>query len=131
MTDEDKIKLIEFYKCNPCLWDSTYQGKKKAKAKAKGLLFEQFEGKYSIDCTEKTFRNLQVAMVRELKKHSEGKVPSKKWKFFDYLEFVRSDFNPKKTSQFNYDDTEHEIQFYREHSSLWDHSVHDYRDRNL
>ena len=57
MTDEDKVKLIEFYKCNPYLWDSAYQGKKKAKAKAKGLLFEQFGGKYSVDCMEKTFRN--------------------------------------------------------------------------
>ena len=98
MTDEHKVKLIEFYKCNPCLWDSTYQGEEKAKAKAKGLLFEQFGGKYSVDCMEKTFGNLRVAMVRELKKHSEGKVPSKKWKFFDYLEFLRSDLNSKNKS---------------------------------
>ena len=43
MTNEDKVKLIKFYKCNPCLWDSTYQGKKKAKAKEKDLLFEQLQ----------------------------------------------------------------------------------------
>ena len=58
LNDEEKMKLIDFYKGNPCLWDgdNLYRKKKKKKKKAevKENLLLLFEGKYTIENLKKT-----------------------------------------------------------------------------
>ena len=50
--------------------------------------------------------------------------------FFEKLKFVKEIDKPKKP-QFNVDERELLIDFFKSHPSLWNHNTTDYRDRNL
>ena len=47
------------------------------------------------------------------------------------MEFLRGDLNKKKGVQFEADELERIIDFYRENAPLWNHHLNEYRDRNL
>ena len=93
-----KSKLIEFYKANPTLWDTSdqYYKNKVKRLLIKKRLVELFEDKFSEEHLEKTFHSLRTSMSREVKKLSSGVTPKNKWKYFDHMEFLRADLNKKK-----------------------------------
>ena len=72
-----------------------------------------FAEKYTEDVLEKTFHSLQTSILREVKKLDNGIIPKRTWKFFDEMEFLKSDLNKKKTVQFEIDEIERLIDFYR------------------
>ena len=47
------------------------------------------------------------------------------------MEFLKGDLNKKKTVQFEIDEIERLIDFYRENAALWNHHLVECRDRNL
>ena len=135
LSDDEKRKLIGFYKENPILWDSNnpYYKNKEKKESVKGNLAELFDNIYTADQFEKCFHSLRSSMLREVKKNAGLDVPSKKWKFYNELEFIIPDLTKekKKTTSFSNDETEELIEFYRDNPALWNHTLQDYRDRNL
>ena len=71
-------------------------------------------------------------MIREVKKNAGVEVPCKKWKFYTKMEFLVTELTKeKKKNSFSSEETEELIDFYREHPSLWNHTLEEYRDRNL
>ena len=134
LADDEKRKLIEFYKENSLMWDSNnpYYKNKQKKEDVKGILVKLFDNTYTADQLEKCFHSLRSSMLREVKKNAGLDVPSKKWKFYSDLEFIIPDLTKKKTTtSFSNDETEELIEFYRDHPALWNHTLQDYRDRNL
>ena len=85
LSDEEKVKLIEFYKANPTLWDTSdqYYKNKVKRLLIKKRLVELFEDKFSEEHLEKTFHSLRTSMSREVKKLSSGVTPKNKWKYFN------------------------------------------------
>ncbi|XP_057291198.1 uncharacterized protein LOC130613858 [Hydractinia symbiolongicarpus] len=134
LSDEEKVTLINFYKANPTLWDSgnIYYKNKDKKEAAKIDLVTEFEGAYSCDFLEKAFHSLRSSMLREVKRNAGSEVPSKKWKFYEQMEFIVTDLTKeKKKAQLSSDELEELIDFYRENPALWNHTLQDYRDRVL
>ena len=133
LSDEEKKVLINFYKENPALWNSSdpYYKNKVQRSLIKTKLLTVFQNKYTEDVLEKTFHSLRASMLREVKKLDNGIIPKKIWKFFDDMELLRGDLNKKKGVQFEADELERIIDFYRENASLWNHHLNEYRDRNL
>ena len=75
--NEEKFKLIEFYKENSELW-LTQGIRRSQKAQKKEELVEEFDRKFSIEILEKAFHALGASFLREHKKYQkEGKLPNK------------------------------------------------------
>ena len=91
-----------------------------------------FDQTYSVDSQEKTFHALRTAIIREHKKIAARQDPNKKkQKFYEKLEFLKEEIDKPKKPQFNVDERELLIDFFKSHSSLWDHNTTDYCDQNL
>ena len=75
LTDEEKLKLIEFY--NSELWVT--QGiTRSQKGLKKEELVEEFDRKFSIEILEKAFHALRASFLRDQEKYQkEGKLPNK------------------------------------------------------
>lgn len=134
LTDDQKKQLIEFYKGNPALWDSNnpYNKNKEKREALKNALVDHFEKEFTMEKLESTFHSLRSSMIREVKKNAGVEVPCKKWKFYTEMEFLVNELTKeKKKNSFSSDETEELIDFYRAHPSLWNHTLEEYRDRNL
>ena len=91
-----------------------------------------FDQTYSADFLGKSFHTPRTAFTREHKKITAGQDPNKeKWKFYETLEFLKEEVHKPKKPQFNVDERELLIDFFKSHSSLWDHNTTDYCDQNL
>ena len=132
LSEEEKIKLIKFYKDNKALWSSEVSFRnKEEKAEVKEEITKLFEGKFTDAFLDKSFHALRTAFGRELKKYKE-KEPKKKWKFFDQLSFLKEEFEKiEKKITFDVDERETLIDFFNSNSPLWNHHLTEYRDRNL
>ena len=72
LTDDEKFKLLNFYKDNRELW--VPQGVPKTlKISKKAKLVEKFEGKFTIEVLARTFHSLKAGFAREFKKYGDGK----------------------------------------------------------
>ena len=90
-----------------------------------------FDQTYSADFLEKTFHTVRTAFIQEHKKIAAGQDPNKKkWKFNEKLEFLEEEIDKPKKPQFNVDERELLIDFFKSHPSLWNHNTTDYCDRN-
>ena len=69
-TDEEKFKLIEFYKENSELW-VTQRITGSQKALKKEELVEEFDRRFSIEILEKVFPALRASFLREHKKYHD------------------------------------------------------------
>jgi Alcohol dehydrogenase transcription factor Myb/SANT-like. len=98
LNDEEKTRLIAFYKENPALWDSSnpYHKNKEKKEFIKGRLVNLFDDDHTVEHLEKTFHSLRSSMLREVKKNTGSEIPSKKWKFYDEMEFIIADLTKEK-----------------------------------
>ena len=96
LTDEGKLKLIEFY--NSELWVT--QGiTRSQKGLKKEELVEEFDRKFSIEILEKAFHALRASFLREYKKYQkEGKLPNEGWKFYECLLFLKHE--PRTSEKF-------------------------------
>ena len=85
LTDEEKFKLIQFYKQNSKLWVT--QGIiRSQKALKKEELAEEFDRKFSIEILEKAFHALRASFLREHKKYQkEEKLPNKDSKVYESM----------------------------------------------
>ena len=130
LTDEEKFKLIEFYKENSKLWVA--QGiKASQKALKKVELEEEFDTKFSIGILEKGFHALKASFLWEHKKdQKEGKLTNKGWKFYESILFLK---NEPKTSKVAFTSEEREtiITFYQIKPALQKHGMIEYRDQNI
>ena len=91
LTDEEKFKLIEFYKEDSEL--RVTQGiTRSQKALKKEELVEEFDRKFPIETMEKAFHALRASFLREHKKYQkEGKLPNKGWKFYESMLFLKNE----------------------------------------
>ena len=98
LTDEEKFKLIEFYKENSELWFT--QGITwSQKALKKEELVEEFDRKFLIKILKKYFHALRASFLREHKKYQkEGKLLNKGCKFYESMLFLKNE--PKTSEKF-------------------------------
>ena len=101
VTDEEKFKLIQFYKENSKLWVT--QGiTRSQKALKKENLVAEFNKKFSIEILEKAFHALTASFLREQEKYQkEGKLPNKGQKFYENVLFLKN--MPKTSGKFYID----------------------------
>ena len=86
-----------------------------------------FEKEFTIEKLESTFHSLRSSMIREVKKNASVEVPCKKWKFYTEMEFLVTELSrEKKKNSFSNEEIEDLIDFYREHPSLWNHTLEEY-----
>ena len=131
LCDEEKSKLIDFFKVNKALWSSSTNFRdKEEKVNVKKALVDLFDGKFTETFLEKQFHALRTAFNRESKKYKE-KEPKKKWKFFEQLQFLQDEIEKEKRVPFDVEERETLIDFYSSHPALWNHHLAEYRDRNL
>ena len=76
LTDDEKFKLLEFYKENRELWVS-HGVPKTLKIVKKDELVAEFQGKFTIEALERTFHSLKAGFTRESKKYGDGNEPKK------------------------------------------------------
>ena len=133
LSEEEENTLIGFYEINKPFWSSDSKFKdKEEKGATRYEMVKLFDHTYSADFLEKTFHTLRTAFIREHKKIAAGQDPNKKkWKFYEKLKFLKEEIDKPKKPQFNVDERELLIDFFKSHSSLWDHNTTDYCDQNL
>ena len=127
LSEEEKNTLIGFYKINKLLWSSDSKFKdKEEKGAARDKIVKLSDQTYSADFLEKTFHTVRTAFIQEHKKIAAGQDPNKKkWKFNEKLEFLEEEIDKPKKPQFNVDERELLIDFFKSHSSLWNHNTDD------
>lgn len=132
LSDEEKSKLICFYKDHKELWSSSINFRsKEEKSELKEELINLFEGSFTEDFLDKNFHALRTAFNRESKKYKD-KEPKKKWKFFDQLSFLAEETERvEKKTPFELEEKETLIDFFSANPALWNHHLNEYRDRNL
>lgn len=132
LSDEEKSKLICFYKDHKELWSSSINFRsKEEKSELKEELINLFEGSFTEDFLDKNFHALRTAFNRESKKYKD-KEPKKKWKFFDQLSFLAEETERvEKKTPFELEEKETLIDFFSANPALWNQHLNEYRDRNL
>ena len=133
LSEEEKNTLIWFYEINKPLWRSDSKFKdKEEKGVPRDEMIKPFDQTYLADFLEKTFHTLRTVFIREHKKIAAGQDPNKKkWKFYEKLELLKEEIDKPKKPQFNVDERELLIDFFKSHPSLWNHNTTDHRDRKL
>ena len=130
--DEEKFKLIEFYKHNPELWVTNQGISRSQRALKKVELFHAFEGKFQIDWLEKTFHGLRSSFLREFKKTKEEKYSKKPWKFYKSMLFLKEEqIAAMKRAVFSMEERAILITFYRVNPALWNYRLDEYSDQNI
>ena len=130
LTDEEKFKLIEFYKENSELW-VTQEITKSQKALEKEELVEKFDRKFSVEILEKAFHALRASFLREHEKYQkEGKLRNKGWKSYESMLFMK---NEPKTNEVAFASEERKTltTFYQTNPSLWNHEMIEYGNKNI
>ena len=89
LSDEEKYKLIEFYKKNPELWVVNHGISRSQKSLKKDELLNEFEGKFQIESLEKAFHGLRTSFLREFKKYKEGNLPKNHGSFIKVCFFSK------------------------------------------
>jgi len=131
LNDDEKVRLITFYKENQELW--VVKGiTRSEKIQKKEELVDEFEGKFTIETLEKVFHILKTNFQREYNKYEkDGKIPNKPWKFYEHMLFLKEEPRKIARTQFTTDERETLITFYHSNPLLWNHGLTKYRDRNI
>lgn len=129
LSDDEKFQLIDFYKDNEELWVTNQGVTRTQRLLKKEELVEEFGGNFKIEVLEKVFHGMRASFLREHKKHQEGNVPKKPWKFYEKMLFLKEG----QTTKVVFDDEEREtlITFFNNNPALWNHGLQEYRDRNI
>ena len=109
ITELDKMKkddiqaLIEHYRDNPILWNTTHSQyrNKELKTKVKTDLVKHLGNRYSVDVLDKKFHSLRTSMRREVKRELEAdesckepcskKAKKKPWQYFEAMSFMKDE----------------------------------------
>ena len=78
LSDDEKSRLISFYKDNKELWSSSVSCRREKKCEIKEELVNLFDGAFTEGFLDKNFHALRTAYNRESKKLKQGKEPKKK-----------------------------------------------------
>ena len=88
-----------------------------------------------VDELKKLLHSLRTSMTREIKRLRENDGFVSRWKFFKDMEYLKDEIvkslNDKQGKEWDDMEVESLIDFYKEHSFLWDHHTEQYKDRNL
>ena len=133
LSGDEKEILIDFFEKNKPLWSSGSQFRdKEEKDSTKEKLIKPFDKKYTVDILEKIFHAFRTAFIRKHKEKVGGQDPNnKKWKFYDWLQYLKEEIEKPKKAKFEVEERELLIDLYKSHPSVWNHNTTDYRDRNL
>ena len=129
LTDDEKFKLLEFYKENRELWVS-HGVPKTLKIVKKDELVAEFQGKFTIEALERTFHSLKAGFTRESKRYGDGNEPKKTWKFYKKMLFLKEEAKITRV-QFTTAERETVIDFYQSNPPLWNHGIEAYRNRDI
>lgn len=102
LSDDEKFQLIDFYKDNEELWVTNQGVTRTQRLLKKEELVEEFGGNFKIEVLEKVFHGMRASFLREHKKHQEGNVPKKPWKFYEKMLFLKEG----QTTKVVFDDEE-------------------------
>ena len=122
LSDEEKYKLIEFYKKNPQLWVVNQGISRSQKSLKKDELLNEFEGKFQIESLEKAFHGLRASFLREFKKYKKGNLPKKPWKFYKSMLFLKEE-QVMRRAVFSMEEREILITFYQNNPAFWNHGM--------
>ena len=135
LTDMVKKDLIIALKDCPSLWNTSlaiYKDKQK-KVDDTRALSQRFQ--MSVEDIKKVFHSRRTSMSRELKRMQLDGDYVSRWKFFKDMEFLKDEiiksFDEKNGKEWEDEEAETLIEFFKENSFLWDHHLETYRDRNL
>ena len=129
LTDDEKFKLLEFYKENRELWVS-HGVPKTLNIVKKDELVAEFQGKFTIEALERTFHSLKAGFTRESKKYGDENEPKKPWKFYKKMLFLKEEAKIARV-QFTTAERETVIDFYQSNPPLWNHGIEAYRNRDI
>ena len=105
--------------------DSKFKDKEQKRA-TRDEMVKLIDQTYSADFLEKRFHTLRKAFIQKHTKIAAGQDPNKKkWKFYEKLKFLKEEIDKPKKPQFNVDERELLIDFFKSHSSLWNHNTDD------
>jgi len=131
LMDEEKYKLIEFYRNNPELW-STNQGITRAqKLLKKDELVKEFGGKFQIEWLEKMFHSLRASFLREYKINKDKNCTKRPWKFYKSMLFLKEHHVTVKKTDFSIEEREVLITFYQHNPELWNYRLEGCSDQNV
>ena len=107
------------------LIDTKFKDKEEKRA-TRDEMVKLIDQMYSADFLEKHFHTLRTAFIWKHTKIAAGQDPNKKkWKFYKKLKFLKEEIDKPKKPQFNVDERELLIDFFKSHSSLWNHNADD------
>uniref|UniRef100_A0A0K2UQC6 Homeobox protein cutlike [Musca domestica] n=1 Tax=Lepeophtheirus salmonis TaxID=72036 RepID=A0A0K2UQC6_LEPSM len=134
LDDEEKSRLIRFYRKHDLLWrmDNQFYRNKEKRYQTKRELVDNFNGKFSIHTLEKCFHSLRTCQLREIKKIQHGVHIKRKWKFFDELSFLQEN-NGVGRNKVMLESFEKSllIQFYKNNPLLWNPNHPNFTNDNV
>ena len=99
LDDNDRRKLMAFYKEKPILWDTSLKLSKKAAKEQKETalkdLEEHFDFNYTSDELVGVWKSLRACMLREVKRIGKD-TASSQWKYFNQMQFPRPSIERSK-----------------------------------
>ena len=135
LTDTVKKELILAVKDCPALWNTSlaiYKDKQR-KIEDTQVLANRF--RMSVEEIKKLFHSLRTSMTREIKRMRENEGFVSRWKFFKDMEFLKEEIiksiDDKNGKEWDDQEVETLIDFYKENSFLWNHHLEQYKNRNL
>ena len=135
LTDSLKTEIILAFRDFPSLWNTSlaiYKDKQK-KTEDTQVLASRF--RMFVDELKKLLHSLRTSMTREIKRMRENKGFVSRWKFFKDMEYLKDEIvksiDEKHGKEWDDMEVETLIDFYKEHTFLWDHHTEQYKDRNL
>ena len=135
LTDSLKTEIILAFKDFPSLWNTSlaiYKDKQK-KTEDTQVLASRF--RMPVDELKKLLHSLRTSMTREIKRMRENKGFVSRWKFFKDMEYLKDEIvksiDEKQGKEWDDMEVETLIDFYKQHTFLWDHHTEQYKDRNL
>ena len=135
LTNNQKKELILALKDSPSLWNTSLLAYKDYSKKVEETQMLSLRFNVSVAELKKFLHSLRTSMTREVKRVQADSSYVSRWKFYKDLEFLRSEIikslDGKKEKEWNDGHIDTLIDFYQENELWWNHTLQDYKDRNL
>ena len=134
LDEEQRFKLIHFYKNSPVLWDTSLKLTRKAlqdqKNEAINKMEEEFDLRYTSAESVAVWKSLRASMLREVKRENNPGDYHSQWKFYKPLLFLKPSLDLlNNKAEWSDEERRTVANFYQEHPSLWNHKLRDYHDK--
>ena len=132
---DEESKLTDNQKDSPSLWNTSLPAYKDDSKKVEETQTLSLRFNVSVAELKKLLHSLRTSMTREVKRVQADSSYVSRWKFYKDLEFLRSEIikslDGKKEKEWNDGHIDTLIDFYQENELWWNHTLQDYKDRNL